>query len=127
MPMPIVIKFEFEDESEDIQRIPAEIWKIEHKEVKKVFITEKEVRRIVLDPFLETADTDTYNNHFPRKQQLSRFELYKSRGRRGGENQGSFEELARKEKTRVERKRRQTETKGRGGSQKGRASEAKGR
>ncbi|MFT5165565.1 MAG: hypothetical protein ACI8P3_000792 [Saprospiraceae bacterium] len=84
--MPLILQFEYIDGSSEVQRIPAEIWKTEHQEVKKVFITEKEVRRIVLDPFLETADTDTYNNYFPREQQLSRFELYKGRERRGGEN-----------------------------------------
>jgi hypothetical protein len=84
--MPLILQFEYIDGTSEVQRIPAEIWKTEHQEVKKVFITEKEVRRIVLDPFLETADTDTYNNYFPREQQLSRFELYKGRERRGGEN-----------------------------------------
>ncbi len=84
--MPLILEFQYKDGTSEVQRIPAEIWKTRHTEVKKVFTTEKEVKRIVLDPFLETADTDTYNNSFPREQELSRFELFKSRNRRGGEN-----------------------------------------
>jgi peptidase M1-like protein len=84
--MPLIIQFEYLDSSSEVHRIPAEIWKTEHSEVTKVFITEKEVKRIVLDPFLETADTDTYNNYFPREQQLSRFELFKQSERRQREN-----------------------------------------
>ncbi len=83
--MPLILEFEYIDGTKEVQRIPAEIWKTEHTEIKKVFVTEKEVKRIVLDPFLETADTDTYNNAFPREKQLSRFEIYKNK-RRGGEN-----------------------------------------
>ena len=44
-----------------------------------------EVVEVILDPFLETADTDRNNNYWPARQQPSRFDLYK-RGRRGGEN-----------------------------------------
>ena len=84
--MPLILELEFVDGTSEIQRIPAEIWKIEHKEIKKVFITKKEVKRIVLDPFLETADTDTENNYFPREQQMNQFEMFKSRSRGGREN-----------------------------------------
>jgi len=30
----------------------------------------------VLDPFLETADTDRSNNYYPPKQEINRFELF---------------------------------------------------
>ena len=77
MPMPIIIQFEFEDGSKDLQRIPAEIWMKNNKEVKKVFTFSKEVSNIVLDPFLETADMDMKNNFWPRKTKRSYFKIQK--------------------------------------------------
>lgn len=84
--MPLILKFEFADGTEEIQRIPAEIWRRNSEEVSKVFLFNKEVRQITLDPLYETADCDYDNNYWPAKQEPSRFQLYKSRsgGRRGG-------------------------------------------
>ncbi len=62
MVMPLIIKFEFKDGSEEVMRIPAEIWSRFNDQVKKVFAFKKEVQKIVLDPFLETADVDVSNN-----------------------------------------------------------------
>ncbi|TXB62885.1 M1 family metallopeptidase [Phaeodactylibacter luteus] len=84
--MPIIVQFQFEDGSIEDHYIPAEIWRMNDKEVSKVFITEKEVQQIVVDPYLETADTDTGNNYYPPRTQLNRFELYKRRSWGGGEN-----------------------------------------
>ncbi|MGF1565723.1 MAG: M1 family metallopeptidase [Flavobacteriales bacterium] len=84
--MPLILRFEFADGTEEIQRIPAEIWKLSTPTVKKVFITEKEAIQITLDPYLETADTDLSNNFWPSRPQPTRFELYKDRQRGGGEN-----------------------------------------
>ena len=76
--MPIILEFEYKDGSTEVHHIPAEIWRMEpHESVSKVFITNKEVAQITLDPFLETADVDRANNYFPAKQEISRFELYK--------------------------------------------------
>jgi hypothetical protein len=83
--MPVIVEFKFADGTNDIVRIPAEIWAKNHAEVSKVFFYKKEVVEVILDPFLETADTDRNNNYWPARQQPSRFDLYK-RGRRGGEN-----------------------------------------
>lgn len=88
--MPLIVEFEFTDGTKEIQRIPAEIWRFDDKTVTKVFVLEKEVSQIVLDPYLETADVETGNNYFPPKQQMNRFELFKQRsgtnrwGRGGG-------------------------------------------
>ncbi len=80
--MPVIIEFEFTDGSKQLHRIPAEIWRYDSKEVKKAFLTSKEVRQVSLDPYLETADVDTSNNYFPPKPVISRFELFKNN--RGG-------------------------------------------
>lgn len=77
--MPVILEFEFADGSKEVKRIPAEIWRRNDKKVSKVFVTDKEVRRITLDPFLETADCNLSNNHFPPQWQPSRFQIYKNR------------------------------------------------
>ena len=79
--MPIVLEFTFADESTQVLRIPAEIWRMGTETVSKVFPFEKEVTAIVLDPFLETADTDTSNNYYPSRSEVSRFDLYQYGGR----------------------------------------------
>ena len=76
----------FSDDSNKIIKIPAEIWKKNSSEITKVFAFDKEVVLIELDPFLETADTDRFNNFWPPKMEPSKFELYKYRNRRDRED-----------------------------------------
>lgn len=77
LPMPVILKFVFEDGTEEDHRIPAEIWRRNNEEVSKVFVTQKVIRQINLDPYLETADIDRSNNYFPPQPELSRFEIYR--------------------------------------------------
>ncbi len=75
--MPIILEFTFEDGSTELERIPAEIWRKDNYNISKVFVSEKEIISIQLDPNLETADTDVNNNSWPRTMTPSRFELFK--------------------------------------------------
>lgn len=77
MIMPIILEFEFEDGTRSEVRIPAEIWLKNQREVKKVFITNKEVRNIILDPYIETADVNTSNNFWPRRTEKVYIEIFK--------------------------------------------------
>jgi hypothetical protein len=77
--MPVILNFTFKDGTNEVVRIPAEIWKQNDKHISKVFFFKKEVTNIDLDPYLETADVDVNNNSWPAKIQLSKFKLYKSR------------------------------------------------
>lgn len=79
IPMPLILKFEFEGGGSKMVKIPAEIWKQNNKEVTKVFFFDKKVKQMILDPKRETADTDEVNNYFPRKMMPSKFELFKRR------------------------------------------------
>ncbi len=83
--MPVILEFTLEDGSKEVRRIPAEIWKKNHEQVKKVFYFEKEVMNISLDPYLEIADVDRNNNNWPKRVEPTRFELYKS-NRKSREN-----------------------------------------
>lgn len=95
--MPLIIKLEYTDGTEEVRRIPAEIWRMSEPTVTKVIITEKEVSRIVLDPYLETADTDLNNNSWPARPQPTRFDLFKS-GERGGGAENPMQRYQRNEK-----------------------------
>ena len=77
--MPIILQFEFTDGTNDVIRIPAEIWKKNSERIKKVFILNKEISNITLDPFLETADVDVNNNYWPPKNEPTRFQLFKQK------------------------------------------------
>lgn len=77
LPMPIIVRFVYEDGTEEDHRIPAEIWRRNNEEVSKVFVTGKVIKQINLDPYLETADIDRSNNYFPPQPELSRFELFR--------------------------------------------------
>lgn len=81
--MPIIVQMNYADGTDEIIRIPAEIWRFNDKEVSKVFVTNREVTSIELDPFLETADTDRGNNFFPPRPQLNRFEIFQEREYKG--------------------------------------------
>jgi hypothetical protein len=74
---PLVIEWTFKDGSKEIERIPAEVWRVNEKEITKVFIKEKEVANIMLDPNLELADVEMDNNAFPKKQERSKFDQFK--------------------------------------------------
>jgi hypothetical protein len=83
--MPLIIQFEYEDGTTDVRRIPAEIWLMSEPTVTKVFQTDRPATRIVLDPYLETADCDLSNNSWPHRPQPTRFQIFKDGSR------GSFE------------------------------------
>jgi hypothetical protein len=74
---PVVIEWTYKDGSKELEKIPAEIWRNNELEVKKVFVKDKEVTSIVLDPNLETADVNVVDNAFPRKPAESKFEQIK--------------------------------------------------
>jgi hypothetical protein len=75
--MPLIIQFEYEDGTTDVRRIPAEIWLMSEPTVTKVFQTDRPATRIVLDPYLETADCDLSNNSWPHRPQPTRFQIFK--------------------------------------------------
>ena len=84
--MPLIFDLEFMDGTTRRINIPAEIWKKSEKEVTKVFACEREVKAILLDPQLETADVDISNNTWPQRIAPTRFELFKENQSRSREN-----------------------------------------
>ncbi len=77
MVMPIILEWTFADGTQEIERIPAEIWRKDENKVTKVFVKDKQVKSIQLDPYRETADIDLKNNTRPMPAQPTLFQVYK--------------------------------------------------
>jgi hypothetical protein len=78
--MPVIIEWTYKDGSKEIERLAAEIWRINENTFTKVFAKEKEVATVVIDPLKETSDINTDDNVFPRVQQPSKFDELKKKG-----------------------------------------------
>lgn len=76
--MPVIIQWTYADGTKEIERIPAEIWRINEKKVNKVFIKDKEVTNVMLDPHQELTDVDLQDNVFPKPSGApSKFDSFK--------------------------------------------------
>jgi len=77
MVMPIIVEWTFKDGSKEVDRIPVGIWKLNEQKVTKLFVKDKEVVSIKLDPMRETADINESNGMWPVREMPSRFQLFK--------------------------------------------------
>lgn len=77
--MPVIIEWTYKDGTTEIERIPAEIWRTNENTVTKVFMKEKEVTKVVLDPKQETADISTADNVFPKAATINKFDEIKKK------------------------------------------------
>jgi hypothetical protein len=75
--MPIILRLTYADDTTDMLRIPAEIWRRTPDAVSKLIVTDKQLVEVVVDPRWETADVDIENNHYPRRIVPSRIEAFK--------------------------------------------------
>ncbi len=76
--MPIIIDIKYEDGETVRKRYPAQVWRKNDKEVKKIITSDKRITEIVLDPDKETADIDERNNSWPKKEDQTDFDKFKS-------------------------------------------------
>jgi hypothetical protein len=82
--MPIILEWTFKDGTKEIERIPAQVWRKNEKGLTKVFMKDKEVASVRLDPMRETADIDESNNKWPTVPQPSKFTVFKQEGGQRG-------------------------------------------
>ncbi len=75
--MPVILEWTFEDGTKEVQRLAAEIWRKDENEVKKVFVKDKVVTHVKLDPYRETADLNERNNSMPMPETPKLFKVYK--------------------------------------------------
>lgn len=86
--MPIIIEWTYKDGTKEIDRIPAQVWRYNENRVTKLFIKDKEVASIKLDPYKETADINEANNNWGEiNVQPTRFQVFKQK--QGGPARGS--------------------------------------
>ncbi|HLP35434.1 M1 family metallopeptidase [Lacibacter sp.] len=80
MVMPVIVEWTFKDGSKEVDRVPVSVWKLNEQKFTKVFIKDKEVTAIRIDPMRETADIDESNNLWPVKEMPSKFNLFRLGG-----------------------------------------------
>jgi hypothetical protein len=74
---PVSIEWTYKDGSKEIEVIPAEVWRINESEITKIFVKEKEVVSMIVDPNGAMADVELKNNVFPKKPVESKFDQFK--------------------------------------------------
>ena len=77
--MPIIVEYTYADGTKKREEYPAQIWRLNDKEISKAVASEKEIVNITVDPDLETADIDTSNNSWPKEIKQSKFDEFKSK------------------------------------------------
>jgi hypothetical protein len=75
--MPIIVEFTFTDGTKMIDRIPAQIWRLNEQSASKFYMQDKEVASIKLDPMRETGDIDESNNYWGKMPKPSKFAIFK--------------------------------------------------
>ena len=80
--MPVIIEWTYRDGTKEIEKVPAEVWRLNETEFTKVFVKDKEVTNVVIDPNQETADINLEDNIFPRTAEPSRFDEFKRKSSR---------------------------------------------
>ncbi|WP_452221866.1 M1 family metallopeptidase [Lacinutrix salivirga] len=77
--MPIIVEYKYADGTSKTEKYPAQIWRLNDKEVKRAVASQKEIVSITVDPNLETADVNTSNNSWPREVKQSEFDNFKNK------------------------------------------------
>jgi len=79
IPMPLIVEYTYADGSTKNITYPPEIWRKNDQEVKLVLAETTEIKSMAVDPKLETADIDTSNNAWPKKEEESDFDAFKNK------------------------------------------------
>jgi hypothetical protein len=74
MLMPIIVEMTYEDDTKEVFKYPAQIWRKNNDTAKKVYAAEKAIKKIQIDPKLETADIDITNNTWPKVETKTKFD-----------------------------------------------------
>lgn len=87
--MPLIVEFTYKDGTKEVDRIPAQVWRLNEGKVVKLFMKDKEVASIKLDPMKETADINEKNNSWGEIAPPSKFTAFKMKqGAARGQSQG---------------------------------------
>ena len=81
--MPLIVQAQYEDGTVEDFRFPAEIWRLNNKEIKKTITTNKKVAKFKLDPYFELPDIDDSDNVYPKEpEKPTKFQLMKQQSQR---------------------------------------------
>lgn len=83
LPMPLIVEYTYADGTTENITYPPEIWRKSDKEVSVVLSSQQELTGVVVDPKAETADIDTSNNSWPKKEGESDFDQMKKESIKG--------------------------------------------
>jgi hypothetical protein len=88
--MPIIIEFTYKDGTKEVERIPAQVWRLNENKVTKFYMKDKEVVSIKIDPNRETADINESNNSWGNTDApASRFSVFKTKQAIRGQSTGN--------------------------------------
>ncbi|MGB0199140.1 MAG: M1 family metallopeptidase [Flavobacteriaceae bacterium] len=76
--MPILVEYTFEDGTTLKERYPVQVWRKNDNNYTRVMATDKEIIGVKVDPKEETADVNTTNNQWPRRQSQTEFDQFKT-------------------------------------------------
>ena len=79
IPMPLIVEYTYADGTKENITYPPEVWRKNDAEVKLVLSSQSELVGIVVDPKAETADIDTTNNAWPKKEAQNDFDKFKEK------------------------------------------------
>jgi len=65
MVMPIILRLTWEGDDTQMVTIPVDIWRTNSERVSKLFLSDKKLVSVEMDPFLQTSDIDEMNNAWP--------------------------------------------------------------
>ena len=74
--MPLPLEIEYDDGEIEEIRLPADLWRSDHRSTSTMLIRPKAIVRVTLDPHDEIADVDRSDNTYPPRVDSSRFRLH---------------------------------------------------
>jgi hypothetical protein len=77
--MPLIVEYAYADGSKERVTYPVQLWRKNDASVKKIITSDKELVGVTVDPDNETADVNTENNSWPKKEAPSDFDKFKAK------------------------------------------------
>ena len=77
--MPLIVEYSYADGSSERVTYPVQLWRKNDASVKKIIASDKELIGVTVDPDVETADVNSENNSWPKKESPSDFEKFKEK------------------------------------------------
>ncbi|MDA9587219.1 M1 family metallopeptidase, partial [Flavobacteriaceae bacterium] len=77
--MPLIVEYSYADGSTERMTYPVQLWRKNEKSVRKVISSNKVLVGVTVDPDKVTADINTNNNSWPKKEKPSEFDKFKAR------------------------------------------------